>query len=168
MEQRSEGEGRAESLIPGDQMIWGGNLMRVGDLMTREVSTLAPTSLVQEAMVLLAERRFHHLLVAETDGHLVGVLSDRDVLRFLARHRDASTTPVTAVMNRAPVMVHPDSLLTDAIRLLVYHRFNSLPVVDESTYICGILTTTDLLRVLEVLRRWFEQRGGPEAEARAV
>ncbi len=140
--------------------------MRVGDLMTREVSTLAPASLVQEAMVLLAERRFHHLLIAETDGRLVGILSDRDVLRLLARHQDASTTSVTAVMNRTPIVVHPDSSLIEAIHLLVHHRFNSLPVVDESNHICGILTTTDLLCVLEVLERWFEQGLRPEAEPR--
>jgi CBS domain-containing protein len=164
MEQRHKEGDSAEARVLVGQTVPREAVMRVGDLMTQEVSTLAPTSLVQEAMALLAERRFHHLLITEADGRLVGVLSDRDVLRFLARHQDASATPVAAVMNRAPIVVHPASFLTDAIRLLVHHRFNSLPVVDESNHVCGILTTTDLLHVLEVLERWFEQGLRPEAE----
>jgi CBS domain-containing protein len=168
MEQEYRGEDHTGALTLAGQTVPKEATMRVGDLMTREVNTLTPTSSVQEAIALLAERRFHHLLVAEADGRLAGILSDRDVLRFLARRQDASTAKVAAIMNSTPVAVHPASSLADAIHLLVHHRFNSLPVVDENNHVCGILTTTDLLRILEVLQRWFDQWIGSAAEPRDI
>lgn len=155
----------AEALVPVDQTVPKEAMMRVGDLMAQQVTTLAPTSPVQEAISLLADRRFRHILIAESDGRLAGVLSDRDVFRCLARHQDATTTTVETIMNRTPIVMRPASSLTDANRILVRHRFNSLPVIDEDNRICGILTTTDLLRLLQAVQAWFEQRVGPGAKS---
>ena len=144
--------------VPADQTVPKEATMRVGDLMAKQATTLAPTSPVHEAIALLSDHRFRHILIAEADGRLAGVLSDRDVFRCLALQKDASTTTVETIMNREPSVMRPSSSPIDATRVLVHRRFNSLPVVDKDNRICGILTTTYLLRLLEALQSWFDQR----------
>src|SRR6185369_16379374 len=71
-------------LSPEDSVGLQRALCTVEHLMTREMITLTPTQSVGEAMALFGARRFRHVPVVDGDT-LVGVLSDRDLLRFLAR-----------------------------------------------------------------------------------
>jgi CBS domain-containing protein len=132
-------------------------LSAVRDLMTKEVVTLTPDAPVQDAISSFAEHRFRHLLVAEA-GRVVGVLSDRDVLRFLARNPGAGETPVAQVMTKTPIAIQPRASISDAIRLILHNRINCLPVVAEDGMVQGILTTTDLLRALFAVQSWLERR----------
>ena len=116
------------------------------DLMTSAVLTLRPDQPIQDAVDLFARREFRHIPIV--DGQrLVGVLSDRDVLRALVRSLDIAATPVSAIMKASPYTVGPDASIGEAVYLLVSHRINCLPVVEKDALL-GILTTTDLLRVL--------------------
>jgi CBS domain-containing protein len=131
-------------------------LSSVGELMARDVVTLQPAQSLQEAIALFGTRRFRHLVV--TDGKtLVGVLSDRDVFRFLAQNPAAKDTPVSAVMTRKPFTVRADATVADAISQILHNRINCLPVVDAYGALEGILTTTDLLRALYALQQWLER-----------
>jgi acetoin utilization protein AcuB len=121
----------------------------VGDLMTRDAVTLEASRPIEEAISLLAGRQFRHIPVVE-GGRLVGVLSDRDVLRALVRNLDVAG-PVASIMRSQPVHVRPELVIGDAIRLLLEHRINCLPVTREPDVLVGILTTTDLLRALLTL-----------------
>lgn len=120
----------------------------VGNLMTTGVTTVAPETLVAEAIQLFGECNIRHLLVTDQRGILVGVFSDRDALRHMARGRDPLTTRVAAIMRMEPVAVTADTPVKDAIELLSFHRINCLPVVDAERRVRGILTTTDLLTTL--------------------
>ena len=128
----------------------------VGDLMTTEVTRLAPESLVADAIQLLGECNIRHLLVTDQQGRLVGVFSDRDALRNLARGSDPFVTRVAAVMRQEPVSATVETSVQDAIELLSFHRINCLPVVDADGYVRGILTTTDLLAAFYRLLNWIE------------
>lgn len=129
---------------------------RVGDLMTTQVTTVAPETLVAEAIQLFGEYNIRHLLVTDQQGQLVGVFSDRDALRHMARGRDPLTTRVAAIMRQEPVSVSVATPVKDAIELLSFHRINCLPVVDDDRRVRGILTTTDLLTTLYRLLGWLE------------
>ena len=93
------------------------------------------------------------MLVVE-DGELLGVISDRDVLRAISpfldtyseEHRDIQTLarPAREVMRTDPITVAPDTEIEDASHLLLDHAISSLPVV-EGTELVGIVTTKDLL-----------------------
>jgi acetoin utilization protein AcuB len=120
--------------------------LTVGDLMTRDTVTLEASRPIEEAISLLAGRQFRHIPVVDGE-RLVGVLSDRDVLRALVRSQDVAS-PVSGIMRGEPVHVRPELALGDAIRLLLEHRINCLPVTREPDVLVGILTTTDLLRAL--------------------
>ncbi|MBI3301563.1 MAG: CBS domain-containing protein [Deltaproteobacteria bacterium] len=130
---------------------------RVEEVMTREVVTLSPGHSFQEAITLVARHRFRHLLVVNENRHIAGVVSDRDLLRFMIRepHWDAAT--VAEVMKADPVTVRPDAPLSTAIAEMLTRRINCLPVVDEEGRVRGILTSTDLLRAFQKMQEWIEQ-----------
>jgi CBS domain-containing protein len=128
----------------------------VGNLMTTQVTMLAPESLVADAIQLLGECNIRHLLVTDQQGRLVGVFSDRDALRNLARGYDPFVTRVAAIMRQEPVAVTVETTVQDAIELLSFHRINCLPVVDAEGRARGILTTTDLLAAFYRLLNWIQ------------
>jgi CBS domain-containing protein len=128
----------------------------VGDLMTTQVTMLAPESLVADAIQLLGECNIRHLLVTDQQGRLVGVFSDRDALRNMARGCDPFVTRVAAIMRQEPVSVTVETTVQEAIELLSFHRINCLPVVDANGRVRGILTTTDLLAAFYRLLNWID------------
>jgi acetoin utilization protein AcuB len=102
----------------------------VADVMTTQVTTVAPETLVAEAIQLFGECNIRHLLVTDQQGRLAGVFSDRDALRQMARGCDPFATRVAALMRQEPVSVAEDTPIQDAIELLSFHRINCLPVID--------------------------------------
>jgi len=120
--------------------------LTVQALMTPNVVTLEQHQPIQEAINLFAGREFRHIPVVDGD-RLVGVLSDRDALRAFARSQDYST-PIRTIMRADPHRVQTHTPVVEAIKLLLEHRINCLPVVAEQEILVGILTTTDLLHAL--------------------
>lgn len=131
--------------------------VRVAEVMTREVVSVSPHHSFFEALSLLARHRFRHLLVVDVDQHLAGVISDRDLLRLLTRKPALESTTVADFMKREPVTVRPETPLSTATAEMLTHRINCLPVIDAAGRVCGILTSTDLLRAFQRLQEWVEQ-----------
>ena len=129
---------------------------RVRDVMTTQVTTVAPETLVAEAIQLFGECNIRHLLVTDQQGRLAGIFSDRDALRQMARGCDPLSTRVAALMRQEPVSVTVDTLVQDAIELLSFHRIHCLPVIDADRRVLGIVTTTDLLATLYRVLNWLE------------
>lgn len=125
--------------------------------MVRDVSTLNDDAHLLDAVLLMRSANLRHVPVVN-QGRVVGVLSDRDVQRaapsiFLKispeeYNRIFETTPVVKVMTRDPVTVTPKTPLKDAVRIMHEQKFGSLPVVEGENKLVGIVTTTDMLRVL--------------------
>lgn len=131
----------------------------VGEVMTREVISLAPQHSFREAIALVARHRFRHLLVVDAEGRPAGVVSDRDLLRFMIREQHQDTATVADVMKADPVTVRPDASLAVASAEMLTRRINCLPVVDEGGRVCGILTSTDLLKAFQHVQEWIEKAG---------
>ena len=118
----------------------------VGEMMTTNLVTMYPNSLFRDVVDVLAKNSLRHLLVVDSEGRLVGVISDRDVLR------------AADVMIIEPVTVAANTPLSAATALALDNRVNCLPVVDDSKQIRGIIiTTTDLLRAFQKLQMSVEQ-----------
>ena len=130
---------------------------RVREVMTRKPVTLTPEQSFGEALALLARNRFRHLLVVD-EARLAGVLSDRDLLRTMSRTPDLDRATVADVMQSDVVSVEPQTLLSDAAAQMLDRRINCLPVV-EAGRLCGILTSTDLLRAFHRLQEQAEGQG---------
>jgi CBS domain-containing protein len=123
----------------------------VADVMTRKTVTLSPHHGFAEAVSLMADRHFRHVVVVDTGGQILGVISDRDILRTLARTSNWQTKDVSQIMTRDPVTVKRETPLPVAVAKIVAKRINCLPVLDDEGKVCGILTSTDLLKAYQKL-----------------
>ena len=129
--------------------------MTVRDIMSHRVEAAAPDETVLDARDRLRDGRFRHLPVVE-GGRLVGVVSDRDVLRAAgpslgATEFDDDVGPGTdralrEVMTRDVVTADPTMSVEEAADLLLRHDVSALPVLDEGRLV-GIVTTADVLRL---------------------
>ena len=118
----------------------------VADLMTSNVMTLKPNNSFADVVQLMANHHFHHCLVVNDSQQLVGVVSDRDVLRGLSRTANWQTKAVSEIMTPDPTTVKSKTPISDAIAKMVAQGIHCLPVIDDGGFICGILTSTDLLK----------------------
>ena len=128
----------------------------VRDLMTDKVVTLSPDSSLQEAIRMMANNSFRHFPVVDENGHLAGVVSDRDLLRAMNHSRDWNTTNIAEVMTQNVVTVHSETPLTEVLEHILSLRINCLPVVDEKGKVFGIVTSTDLLKAFQQIQKHIE------------
>ena len=135
---------------------------QVKEVMTRDVVALRPQQPFAQALALLAQHRFRHLLVIDADARLAGVISDRDLLRCMSRETDLERLTVADIMWSAVVTVQPDTLLSEAAAQMLSRRINCLPVVEHDR-VCGILTSTDLLQAFQTIQTHIEQGAVSEA-----
>lgn len=130
----------------------------VGELMTRDVVTLFEEDNLERVSKELGRFRFRHLPVVD-DGKLVGILSQRDLLRATfagmdqspaARAREArflEQTFVRDVMRTDLVTVHPEEPLRAAALKILEGHLGALPVVDADGMLVGIITEHDITRI---------------------
>ena len=147
---QSNREGSSESLTAGQSQPTGRDQC-VADVMTRKTVTLSPHHGFAEAVSLMADRHFRHIVVVDTGGKILGVISDRDILRTLARTANWQTKDVSQIMTRDPFTVKRETPLVVAVAKIVSKRINCLPVLDDDGKVCGILTSTDLLKAYQKL-----------------
>jgi acetoin utilization protein AcuB len=119
--------------------------MRIQDVMTRNVQTIAPTSAADDARTLMRTKGIRHLVVID-EGRIVGVLSDRDLG---GRQTAASRTrTVRELMTPRVVTVPPDSTTRRAANLMRGRSIGCLVVATPAGRVRGIVTTADLLEFL--------------------
>ncbi|MEB3851837.1 MAG: CBS domain-containing protein [Desulfurococcales archaeon] len=94
----------------------------------------------------MAENNIGSVLVVE-GGRLVGIITERDVIRLLAAGRPL-TEKLGDVMTRDPVTVKPDTPLIVALARMVEYNIRHLPVVDEKGRPVGVLSVRDVIRNL--------------------
>jgi CBS domain-containing protein len=134
--------------------------MRVRDVMSRTVTTIAGSDSCYQAALRMSRLRIHHLPVVDPDGRLEGVLTHRDLRAslFLTVASATEESPVNVedslrerrvreIMSAPPVAVSPDEALAAAVRAMAERKIGSMPVV-ENNRVVGMLTETDVLRLL--------------------
>jgi CBS domain-containing protein len=115
----------------------------IRDLMTSEVLTVAPEDTVGEAAEKMVARGVGSVLVSDY-GRLIGILTERDLLRAVADRIHSSEARVREWMTREPITVTQDTPAEDAARTMLEHGFRHLPVVDGDQTI-GIVSLRDVL-----------------------
>lgn len=131
--------------------------VKVAEVMTAKTMTLSPAQKLSEVISMIANHSFRHALVIDAEQKLCGVISDRDVLRAMARTQDWDAKEVSEIMTREPITATPDMPISVAIKSMLGARINCLPVVGPDARACGILTSTDLLQAYEKIQTCLEK-----------
>ena len=123
----------------------------VKEFMTTSMKAVDSTTRLSEAFKLMQKYHIRHLPVVEGDK-LVGIVSDRDLLSHASKDSGTLVFPrqsVEKVMTKDLITCNPSTNYEEALKLVLKHGINSLPVIESGTLV-GIVTSKDLLNNLEV------------------
>ena len=112
-------------------------------------------SSIDKARQIMESKRIRHLLVSDNEGYIVGVVSDRDIaLASNPEHpRQNSQTSVAEIMSWPVVTIDEESSLAEAAEGMIDEKLSAFLVTRKKDEIVGIITSTDLLRVLAKILR---------------
>ncbi len=133
------------------------SVMRVRDLMTRDVIAARPGDSIAHLRDLMVDRDVRHMPVIEGENDLVGLVSQRDLLRnHLIEQADVPDFVEDALLERLLVRelmttgvlsIEPESDIREAAQLMYENKYGCLPVV-EGNRLIGILTESDFVRLM--------------------
>lgn len=113
-----------------------------------EVFTVRPGTTVAEAVDVMNQRNIGAVLVTDTDGRLLGIFTERDVLRRVVDGKlDTDATPVSEVMTSSVACVRPGATVREALVVFNSHNCRHLPVVDDDKVV-GLLSIRDVTAAL--------------------
>ncbi|NLF52462.1 MAG: CBS domain-containing protein [Leptolinea sp.] len=134
----------------------------VKDYMTSRVVTLDPDDSLLEAHRVMGLERIRSMPVVD-DEQLLGIVTRTDLLsndnsRFLSRNNQEESirvliSSVEQIMTRKVITIKPDASLIEAAKIMMEKKIHSLPVEDEKKKLAGIITESDLFRM--VIQKFF-------------
>jgi CBS domain-containing protein len=110
-----------------------------------KVVTIGPQDSIRSALSLLAQHNIGALVVVEGQGALAGILSERDIVRALARTEAILVEPVSVIMTREVVIGTPQDDLVAVVNTMTERRIRHLPVV-EGGHLVGIVSIGDIVK----------------------
>lgn len=139
----------------------------VREIMSSSVVVVREDASIEEAQALMEEHGVRRLPVVDEEGRLKGIVTEGDLREATAIKAavnpyapEAADTWLTVAeaMTPNPITVSPDTPIWQAAELLIEKKIGGLPVLDGSKNLCGIVTTSDILRL--VVSHWREVREG--------
>lgn len=110
--------------------------------MSTDLLVIEPGTTVAEAATTMGSHKVGGALVT-VEGKLVGIFTERDIVKALAAHFDAAGHPVEQWMTKDPETVSPSESENDALDIMLAHGFRHLPVVDDGELV-GIISIRDV------------------------
>ncbi len=112
----------------------------------RDVVTIQPHRTLAEAAALLAQKGIGSLVVTGADGAIHGILSERDIVRAIARNGAAALTDaVSRFMTSRVVTCHESDLIVDVMERMTHGRFRHVPV-ERDGHLDGIISIGDVMK----------------------
>ncbi|MBK6939098.1 MAG: CBS domain-containing protein [Planctomycetes bacterium] len=142
----------------GEGSDWRSSYRTIDQVMTRDVFTVHPEDIVDLAASLMEWEHIRHVPVEDKDGHVVGIVSHRTLMRILASGlmgKNKEPIPVREIMKTGIVTTTSDTSVLDAIALMRRSKVSCLPVVDADQRLIGIVTERDFL---DVAAKLFEEQ----------
>jgi CBS domain-containing protein len=111
-----------------------------------DVVTIKPTATLDEAIATLAEHRIGALVVLGADQRVIGILSERDIIRVLAeRGAGALKEPLAQTMTRVVVTCAEADTMSELMERMTRGRFRHIPVVEQDRLV-GIISIGDVVK----------------------
>lgn len=110
--------------------------------------TVSAKQAVTDALFVMTDKGLGAVSVIDEDGRLLGLITDGDIRRCIAKDLNFLHLPVTEIMSRAPLTITQERLASEAIYLMENHRpkpITLLPVIDSENKAIGLVHITDLL-----------------------
>ncbi|ARQ01246.1 CBS domain-containing protein [Pseudorhodoplanes sinuspersici] len=112
-----------------------------------DVATIAPTANVADAIKILCERKIGALVITGAGGRIIGIVSERDIVRMFGAHGAAALDmPLTEVMTRKVVTCEPADKMPEIMELMTTGKFRHLPVLEEDRLV-GIISIGDVVKM---------------------
>lgn len=130
-------------------------MFTVADMMTPHPHTLTPTHTLADAKKIMKELGIHHVPITDIDNHLIGLVSQRDVLSAQESSLEqlsktsfisALDIPLEKSMHRNLSCVEPHAGLKEAAIYMQKHKIGCLPVVNHNKLV-GIITDSDFVAI---------------------
>lgn len=128
--------------------------MIIEEIMTTKIITVCLEDTILKASQLMHHHKVRHLPVIDKDGHLLGIISDRDIrdatpsiFTLSIEAKDVLQKPVKSIMKTNVITGHPLDFVEEIGAVFYENRLSCLPIVKEKKLV-GIITETDLLHTL--------------------
>ena len=123
--------------------------MRVHDVLASKgsgvIHTIAPDATVAELLDVLAEHNVGALIVSVDGAAMLGIVSERDVVRKMRDAEDARALAVSEIMTTDVRVCAPNDAFTDLMAIMTEHRVRHVPVLDEGRLV-GVLSIGDAVK----------------------
>ena len=111
-----------------------------------DIAAVAPTAIVTDIARELSTRRIGAILVRDSTGQMLGIVSERDITRCVAHHGAAALTKTAAqLMTTALLTVTSSTSVDEAMGLMSDSRVRHLPVVDDGA-LAGVISMGDVVK----------------------
>lgn len=135
--------------------------MSIAKIMSKSIVTVSMDDSLKVINDIFENVGFHHLLVVES-GRLVGVVSDRDLLKAISPNigtnaetpRDLATLnkKTHQILSRKLITLSVNSEIDEAIEIFNNNKISCIPVVDEEKKPVGLISWRDILKLVKVTR----------------
>lgn len=138
--------------------------MNILDLCDRQTATVPIRATVKEAIEAMLRCHTGGAAVLDSDGHVAGVFTERDVLVKVALSaKDPAQTPVSELMAHPVQCAQVDIGPAEALAIMAEHHFRHLPIIDDGGKLLGMISmrnllqwrTEDLSHELDALEQYF-------------
>ena len=129
--------------------------MYVKDRMSSPARTITPDTPFDKSIKVMRQHNIRRLPVVDESGHLVGIVSERDLLQASPSQATSldiweityllTELKVSSIMSHPVITVTPDSPIQDAARIMIEQKIGGLPVV-EGQQVVGVITETDIFK----------------------
>jgi len=120
----------------------------VARLMSSNLHTVTPDTLVEDAAQVMLENEIGSLVVVDDANELEGILTSTDFVSIVCESKPKAETTVARYMTTDVITTTAQADIRDVADEMLEHGFHHMPVVDDTEGVIGMITTTDLASYL--------------------
>ena len=143
------GYGVAEYRDAGNVEYEKSQVFHASEIMSSPVFTVGPDISVNDAWLKFMEKNVHHMPVISDEGKIVGIVSDRDLLKKLiindGKIETSRNANVGDIMSKDVIATTPLTDIRRIAKAMLDHHIGAMPIVNEHGSITGIITRSDIL-----------------------